>query len=571
MAELRLLGPVEVLAHDGVVHAGEPRRLAVLAALTVDAGRVVSTTTLIDRVWGDGPPGQATRTLGTYITRIRRVLEKSFGDATVTVINQPGGYRLTAQPDQVDLFLFRELVGRARVPSRTPEQRVDLLRRAVALHRGDPLTGVGGACAARTREHLTGELLTARAQWAEAELAVGNATAVLAPLTTLADAHPLVEPLVVALVRALAEAGRPTEALERCRSHRQHLAEEYGTDPSPQLMLLYETVLRADHQLAAAAPAKRSETPGAGAPAAPAPAPPPTPASASASASMIPAAVHTDGESRAARTVTGKPRRRRRSLSAALALAVTLAVAVGTVNLLRPSDQRSGRPSDPPAASRFTATEDFSGTGLAPLQWHAHQTRQQNGSSWSPSMVRVSGGELQISGTGRSRTGTGNMAGSVCWCLERGVKRTYGVWEVRAKFDAGTGYAPIIGLYSEADENTPGWGFLTLARIDDGARRSMYPVIRSAGGSPIDGTPVTGDFTAWNTYAIEWRADFVAVSLNGAVIFDTRKLPARVAIPSVPMYLYVQVIPGPEGSVPAPNQATPDHVTTHVDWARYTS
>ncbi|GAA3351286.1 hypothetical protein GCM10020358_80450 [Amorphoplanes nipponensis] len=538
MAQLRLLGPVEVVADDGVVHTGEPRRLAVLAALTVDAGRVVSTTTLIDRVWGDGPPGQAARTLGTYITRLRRMLETSFVDATVTVINQPGGYRLAARPDQVDLFRFRELVVRARMPSGTPEERAALLRQAVELHRGDPLTGVQGAWAVRTREQLTGELLTARAEWAEAEVAAGHATAVLAPLTTLAEAHPLVEPLVLALVRALAATGRPTEALERCRSHRQLLATEYGTDPSPQLMQLYESILRADAPPAAtppaaAPPAKQSEAPDTPAPAEPARARP----------------------------------ARRRLLAGAFALVVTLAVAFGAVALLRPAD----RPAGPPGPDHFTVTEDFSGTGLAPQQWDAHETQQHNGSSWSPSMVRVSGGELQINGVGRSATGTGNMAGSVCWCLEHGVKRTYGKWEVRAKFDAGAGYAPVIGLYSEVDEHTAGWGFLTLARLDDGARRIMYPVVRGAGGSPIDGAAVAGDFTAWNTYAIEWRATFVTVSLNGAVIFDTRTLPTRVAIPTVPMFLYVQVIPGPEGPVPAPNPATPDQVTAHVDWARYTS
>ena len=42
-------------------------------------------------------------------------------------------------------------------------------------------------------------------------------------------------------------------------------------------------------------------------------------------------------------------------------------------------------------------------------------------------------------------------------------------------------------------------------------------------------------------------------------------------IPTVPMFLYVQMIPGPEGPVPAPNPETPDQVTAHVDWARYTS
>jgi len=570
VVELRLLGPVEILTHDGFVRVGEPRRLAVLAALTVDADRVVSTTTLIERVWGDRPPGQAPRTLGTYITRIRRVLEESCSDSSVTVINQPGGYRLTARRDQVDLLRFRDLVVQARESSCATEKRVELLRQAVSLHRGDPLTGVEGAWAIRTREHLTGELLTARAEWAEAELAVGNATTVLAPLTALADANPLVEPLVVALVRALVAAGRPTEALERCRLHRQRLADEYGTDPSPHLMLLYETVLRAEGKPAVSTPAQRSEVPAVGALTERAPTPPAQARAATVAVATPPARADTDAAatSGADRPVSARSRRwRRRPLITAFVLILTLAVSLGAIA----DSWHADRPADRAADGRFTAVEEFSGTQLEPTQWNAHEAQLENGSSWSPSMVRVRGGELQISGTGRSPTGSGNMAGAVCWCLEGGIKRTYGVWEVRAKFDVGTGYAPVVGLYSDVDENTEGWGFLTLARLDDGERRIMYPEVRGAGGKPIAGPPVTGDFTAWNTYSMEWRADFVTVALNGAVIFDTRKLGARMVIPTVPMFLYVQIIPGPEGSVPAPNSETPNRVTAYVDWARYTA
>jgi SARP family transcriptional regulator, regulator of embCAB operon len=543
LEELRVLGPIEVRTHTGLVQVGEPRRLAVLAALTIDAGRVVSTTTLIDRVWGDDPPGQATKTLGTYIARIRRVLGESFREAPVTVVSQPGGYRLTAQRDQVDLFRFRDLVSQAREPDCSRQKRVDLLRQAVSLHRGDPLTGVNGAWATRTREHLTGELLTAQAEWAEAELAAGDAAAVLAPLSVLTDTNPLVEPLVVALVRALVVVGRPTEALERCRMHRQRLADDYGTDPSPQLMALYESILRADRPPTA----RRPELPE---------------RAAAPEATVSPGANGGVPAPGAAETVPGRPRRFGHR-HVALAVSTALAVALGAVALLH-LPGLSGE-------THFSATEDFSGTALDPAQWVAHETRQENGSSWSKSAVRVSGGELQIRGTGRNPNGSGNMAGSVCWCWERGVTRTFGVWEVRAKFDVGRGFAPIIGLYPDADEHVEGWGFLTLARVDDGDRRTMYPVLGGAGGRPIKGVPVAGELTAWNTYAIEWRADFVTVSLNGTVVFDSRKLPGPMAIPTVPMYLYVQVIPGPEGPVPAPNAETPTNVTAHVDWARYTS
>lgn len=477
-------------------------------------------------------------------------MEESFSDPAVTVVNQAGGYRLAAGRDQIDLFRFRDLVVAARRPSCTAEQRVEVLRQAVSLHRGDPLTGVAGTWATGTREHLIGELLTARADWADAELAVGNAPVVLAPLGALAQAYPLAEPLVVALVRALVAVGRPTEALERCRLHQVRLVDEYGTDPSPELMMLYESVLRGDRQPVGAVPEQRSQT---------------RTEVAGPDSSVRAADQSPPVESVVEGSVPA--RRRRRHLIATVAFCTTLAVAFGAVRFW-PSD-RAVR-AEHSVTGRFTATEDFSGTALEPTQWSAHQTRHANGSSWSPAMVRVGGGELQIIGSGRSPNGRGNVAGSVCWCLERGVVRTFGVWQVRAKFDVGTGYAPIIGLYPGAEASTPGWGFLTLARLDNGDRRTMYPVVGS-GGRSLDGPPVSGDFTAWNIYSIEWRADFVAVSLNGVVILDTRKMAVRVNIPTVPMFLYVQVAPGPDGSVPAPNQETPNQVATYVDWARYTS
>ncbi len=51
-----------------------PRERLVLAALAVDAGRLVPVSTLIDRVWGpDAPPG-ARPTLRVYLTHLRKAL-----------------------------------------------------------------------------------------------------------------------------------------------------------------------------------------------------------------------------------------------------------------------------------------------------------------------------------------------------------------------------------------------------------------------------------------------------------------------------------------------------------------
>ena len=82
---------------------------------------------------------------------------------------------------------------------------------------------------------------------------------------------------------------------------------------------------------------------------------------------------------------------------------------------------------------------------------------------------------------------------------------------------------------------------------------------------------MTGDFTAWNTYAIEWRADFVTVSVNGAVIFDNRKSSERIAVPTVPMFSLYADDPGTRQAGAGTESGIPDQVAMYVDWDRYTS
>ena len=73
MTEFRLLGAVEVWSGGQRLEAGQPRQRSLLAALLVDAGRVVSPASLVDRVWGDAPPGlrmAATITLASHLGKL---------------------------------------------------------------------------------------------------------------------------------------------------------------------------------------------------------------------------------------------------------------------------------------------------------------------------------------------------------------------------------------------------------------------------------------------------------------------------------------------------------------------
>jgi DNA-binding SARP family transcriptional activator/tetratricopeptide (TPR) repeat protein len=254
--ELRLLGPVEIHAGGSSLPLGVPQRRAVLAALAVDVGRVVLRRTLIDRVWDDAAPARVGSAVYTHVTHLRRVLRQVNAaedrPAPVSLDLHTGGYVLRAEPDEVDLYRFRRLVAAARDPGRLVEDRVALLRQALAVWRGPGLAGLAGDWVMRMREVWAQERLDAMVAWAQAELQVGNAQAVVASLGELAGEYPVAESVTAMLMRALHAAGRPAEALDRYRKTRQRLVDELGTDPGPDLQAVHQAILRGDLDIAPA-------------------------------------------------------------------------------------------------------------------------------------------------------------------------------------------------------------------------------------------------------------------------------------------------------------------------------
>jgi tetratricopeptide (TPR) repeat protein/DNA-binding SARP family transcriptional activator len=246
--EFRVLGTIEVRGHGGVLVARRPQQNAVLAALVVDAGRLVPTDVLVDRVWGTEPPSQARAALHAHIARIRRQLDEAgaAGGAPARLAHRSGGYTLEVALDRVDLHRFRHLVEQARPADCPDEKRVSLLREALDLWQGEPLAGVPGDWAARTREAWRQQFVGAAVAWAQAELRVGGPEAVIGPLADLLGEFPLVEPLAVALIRALYAAGRAAEALEWYARIRDHVGAAIGVEPGDELLQLHQMILRGD-------------------------------------------------------------------------------------------------------------------------------------------------------------------------------------------------------------------------------------------------------------------------------------------------------------------------------------
>jgi DNA-binding SARP family transcriptional activator/tetratricopeptide (TPR) repeat protein len=256
VAEFRLLGPVEAGVPGRPVDLGTTKQRTVLAALLVDAGRPVAIETLIDRVWDHTPPARARNVLYAHLSRIRRLLPTlQNGDRTPAVLERySGGYRLRIDPEQVDLHRFRRLMAAAQATD-NDTARAAVLREATGLWLGDPLTGLAGKWAAGVRETLRQQRLNAVLRWAEVELRLGRASAVIDTLRPLLAEYPVVEPLTAQLMLALSADGRAAEALDCYATMRHRLVNELGIEPGPELQRIHQRILRGDLPGTTSAPA----------------------------------------------------------------------------------------------------------------------------------------------------------------------------------------------------------------------------------------------------------------------------------------------------------------------------
>ncbi|MBE1485794.1 BTAD domain-containing putative transcriptional regulator [Plantactinospora soyae] len=241
--QIGMLGSFEVRTDDGSIADVPGARLrGLLIALALEPGRVVQKAALVDWIWGERPPADATNALHRLVSRLRKVLPEG------SVEGHTDGYRLAVEPDAVDAVRFERLVSAGQVRNDDP-RRVRLLREALALWRGTAMQDVGlpdsaAFNAAVTR--LEGLRLTALEDRVDAEIGLGHGTELVTELTDMVAAHPMRERLVAALIRALASAGRDSEALLVYQRTKEALADALGVDPSPELSALHVALLRGE-------------------------------------------------------------------------------------------------------------------------------------------------------------------------------------------------------------------------------------------------------------------------------------------------------------------------------------
>src|SRR5512132_2071705 len=138
--EFRILGPVEVRSEGRPLVVAGARQRALLAVLLLRAGEPVARDRVIEDLWGERPPAGAAQTVQAVVSRLRRAL----GGEAARLVTSAAGYRLPAEPDELDLRRFERLCeeGRRALAAGSYARAAGRLRGALEEWHGPALADV---------------------------------------------------------------------------------------------------------------------------------------------------------------------------------------------------------------------------------------------------------------------------------------------------------------------------------------------------------------------------------------------------------------------------------------------
>ena len=243
--EVRLLGPTEVAREGAPVALGGPKPRALLAALALEAGRVVSVDQLVEALWPGDPPETAAHAVQVYVSQLRKALGH-------VIATRASGYGLELEPERIDLHRFSRLAqeGRAALEGGDSASAEGALRDALALWRGPALADFLYEPFAQAEIARLEELRTVvLEERIDADLALGRHAELVSELEALVRAQPLRERPRAQLMLALYRSGRQADALAAYRAARETLVDQLGIEPGPELRELEAAILRQDDSL----------------------------------------------------------------------------------------------------------------------------------------------------------------------------------------------------------------------------------------------------------------------------------------------------------------------------------
>ncbi len=255
---VQLLGPFAASLGLRTVSPSAAKQCQILALLALNAGRVVTVSTLTEELWGDAPPRSSATTLQTYVLHLRnRLVEAGLGgrESREFLSTRHSGYLLEARSCETDVEEFERLARLGRPAAEAGDQRAasDLLGGALALWRGPALVDVPvGRVLELEAASLEAARLGVLERRIEADLALRRHGDLVGELTLLVAKNPMNENFCGLLMTALYRSGHVGRALEAFRRLRTVLSTELGLEPCPRLQQLHQALLSGDPALEAA-------------------------------------------------------------------------------------------------------------------------------------------------------------------------------------------------------------------------------------------------------------------------------------------------------------------------------
>jgi SARP family transcriptional regulator, regulator of embCAB operon len=245
--EFGLLGPLEMSVDGALVPLGTPKQRAVLAMLLMNRNSPVGVERLITALWEGWPPSGARASIHSYVSNLRKLLSGVGIDPRGVLAAAPPGYRLNIGENTCDLgrFIAEKAAGVHAAAAGRFEQASQHLSAALAEWRGPVLEDLRDFQFVDTfATSLVEDKILVHTAKAEAEIACGRASAVIAELEALTTEHPYREQLWTQLITAYYLPDRQSDALAAYRRVKTTLADDLGIDPGQTLRDLNERILR---------------------------------------------------------------------------------------------------------------------------------------------------------------------------------------------------------------------------------------------------------------------------------------------------------------------------------------
>ena len=252
---VQLLGPFAVSPSRWALTPSAAKQRQILALLALNAGRVVTVSTLTEELWGDTPPRSAATTLQTYVLHLRNRLAAAGPggrEAREFLGTKHSGYLLDARSCTTDVEEFERLARLGRQAAETGDQRAasDLLDRALALWRGPALVDVpAGRVLELEAASLEATRLGVLQRRIEADLGLRRHADLVGELTLLTARNPMNENFCGLLMTAHYGSGHADLALAAFRRLRSALSIELGLEPCPRIQQLHQAILSGDPAL----------------------------------------------------------------------------------------------------------------------------------------------------------------------------------------------------------------------------------------------------------------------------------------------------------------------------------